>query len=191
MAGAVAPPGSPEAMRYTRVAVWLHWTIALFILYNLLVGWFHDFLPKPVGSVLMSGHKAIGLTVILLALVRLAWRLTHRPPPYDPVMKPWEKALAAATHWIFYILMLFAPITGWLMISANGRATSWFGLFDVPPLPISGGREVHEIYESRHELIGYLLLAVIVLHVAGALKHQLQGHRHMLGRMAPWIYREA
>ena len=187
----VAPAGSREAARYTRVAVWLHWTIAAFILFNLAVGFFHDAFPKPVGSSLMSLHKSIGLTVILLALVRLAWRLSHRPPPYDPMMKAWEKILATITHWVFYLLMLFAPITGWLMVSANGRSTSWFGLFNIGPLPIAGGKEVHEIYEERHEMFGWILVALIVLHVVGALKHQLQGDRRYLGRMATWFYREA
>jgi cytochrome b561 len=191
MTGAVAPAGSPEAMRYTRVAIVLHWLIAALILVNLLIGWFHDFVPKPVASTLMAGHKSIGLTVILLAALRLAWRLSHRPPPYDPIMKAWEKLLARATHWAFYLLIFAAPLTGWLMVSANGRSTSWFGLFNIGPLPIAGGKAVHEIYEERHELIGYLMLATILLHVAGALKHQLQGHRHLFGRMAPWFYREA
>jgi cytochrome b561 len=191
MAEAVAPAGSPEAMRYSRVAIWLHWTIAALIIANLLIGWFHDFVPKPIASTLMSGHKAFGLTVILLAALRLVWRLTHRPPPYDPIMKAWEKLLARMTHWAFYLLMFAAPLTGWLMVSANGRSTSWFGLFNIGPLPIAGGKEVHEIYEERHELIGYLMLATILLHVAGALKHHLAGHRQLFGRMAPWFYREA
>lgn len=191
MTAGVAPAGSPAAIRYTRVAVSLHWLIATLIVVNLAIGWFHDSFAKPVGSALISGHKAIGLTVILLALLRLAWRLSHRPPPFDPVMKAWERWLATATHWAFYLLMLAAPVTGWLMVSANGRATSWFGLFDVPALPITGGKAAHEIYESRHELIGYLMLALIVLHVGGALKHHLQGHRQLFGRMAPWFYREA
>jgi cytochrome b561 len=191
MASRVAPAGSLEAMRYTRVAVWLHWVIAACILFNLAIGWFHDSFPKPVAASLMGAHKAIGLAVILLALVRLAWRLSHRPPPYDPILKAWERWFATATHWGFYLLLLAAPLTGWLMVSANGRPTSWFGLFDVGALPIARGREVHEIYEARHEQVGYLMLALIVLHLAGALKHQLQGHRHLLGRMAPWFYREA
>jgi cytochrome b561 len=191
MAEAVAPAGSTEAIRYTRVAVWLHWTIAAFILFNLAVGWGHDLFPKPAAASLMSLHKASGLTVIALALVRLAWRLTHRPPPYDPVMKAWEVLLARITHWLFYLLMVAAPLTGWLMVSANGRSTSWFGLFAVGPLPVGGGDEAHDIYEDRHELIGWILAALIVLHLLGALKHQLQGHRHLFGRMAPWFYREA
>jgi cytochrome b561 len=191
MVGGVAPAGSAEAMRYTRVAVWLHWAIAAFILFNIAVGFGHDLMAKPVAASLMSLHKASGLTVIALALVRLAWRLSHRPPPYDPVMKRWEVLLARITHWLFYLLMVVAPLTGWLMVSANGRATSWFGLFNVAPLPIAGGDAAHEIYEERHELIGWILLALVVLHVVGALKHHLQGHRHLFGRMAPWFYRRA
>ena len=187
----VAPAGSPEAMRYTRVAVWLHWTIAAFILFNLAVGWGHDLFARPTAGFLMSLHKASGLTVLVLALARLAWRLTHRPPPYDPIMKAWEVMLARITHWLFYLLMLVAPVTGWLMVSAIGRSTSWFGLFDVGPLPVGGGEDAKETYEERHELIGWILLALVALHVLGALKHQLQGHRHLFGRMAPWFYREA
>jgi len=182
----MATLASPDLARYSRVAVWLHWTIAALILLNLLLGFFHEDFDKPVRSAMMAVHKATGLTILALTLVRIAWRLGHRPPPFDPVMKGWEVGLARAIHWLFYALLLVLPLTGWILVSTSGRVTSWFGLFEVGPLPVSRAKDVHELFEEVHEWLGYAMLALLALHVAGALKYHLEGHRHLIGRMAPW-----
>jgi cytochrome b561 len=98
--------------------------------------------------------------------------------------------LARATHWGFYALLLAVPLTGWLMVSTGTKPISFFGLFDVPALPVPrGGDEPHDTFATLHTLLAWTMMALIVLHVAGALKHQLQGHRQVFGRMAPWAYR--
>jgi cytochrome b561 len=181
--------GGEEALRYSRVAMWLHWIITALVVTNLLLGLYHDDFGKPAEVWIMFYHKATGLTVLALTLARLAWRLGHRPPPFDPVMKRWEVRLAGLIHGLFYVLLLAIPITGWILTSTNGRVTSWFGLFDVAPLPVSRARDVHELFEEVHEILGKLMIGLIVLHVAGAAKHHLDGHRHLIGRMAPWLYR--
>lgn len=183
--------GSLDRARYSRVAIALHWTIALLILVNLALGLLHEDFHKPVRASMMFYHKAIGLAVLALMLVRLGWRLTHRPPPYDAAMTPWELVLARATHWLFYILLLVLPASGWLLVSTGGRATSLFGLFDVPALPVSHGDSAHDLYETLHVVFGWTMLVLVALHVAGALKHQLQGHRQIFARMAPWGDRAA
>jgi cytochrome b561 len=81
------------------------------------------------------------------------------------------------------------PISGWLLVSGSGRVTSFFGLLDVPALPISNSHDTHELLEEAHELLGWAILVLILLHVVGAAKHHLQGHRHLIGRMGPWLYR--
>ena len=177
---------APDLARYSRVAVWLHWIIAALIVLNLLLGFFHEDFEKPVRTAMMNVHKATGLTILALTLARLAWRLGHRPPPFDPVMKAWEVGLARAVHWLFYALLVVLPLSGWILVSTSGRVTSWFGLFEVAPLPVSRAKDVHELFEEVHELLGYVALALLALHVGGALKHHFEGHRHLIGRMAPW-----
>ncbi|MEA3039718.1 MAG: hypothetical protein QOE79_2231 [Sphingomonadales bacterium] len=185
MATAAAMTGQ-EAVRYTRVAIWLHWTIAALIVANLAIGLIHDDLDKAVSRPLMDFHKATGITVLVLTLARLAWRLTHRPPADDPVMKPWEKALAHLTQWIFYGLLIILPLTGWLLSSTgNNTAIGWYGLFTVPPLPAA--KATHDLWSQSHEILGYAMLVLLLLHVAGALKHHFGGDKHLIGRMAPWL----
>jgi cytochrome b561 len=181
--------GSLDSARYSRVAILLHWVIAALILVNLYLGLFHESASKPVRASMMFYHKSIGLTVLALTILRLLWRLAHRPPAYDVAMRRWEVGLARATHWTFYALLLALPLSGWLLISTGGRATSVFGLFSVPALPISHSEDIHDTIDTIHGVLGWAMLALVLLHVAGALKHQLQGHRHIFGRMAPWAYR--
>jgi cytochrome b561 len=181
--------GSLEAGRYSRVAILLHWVIAALILVNLYLGLFHEDMSKPVRATMMFYHKSIGLTVLALTLVRLAWRLAHRPPPYDAALKRWEIGLARVTHWTFYVLLIALPLTGWLLVSTGGKPTSFFGLFGVPALPVSHADGPHDAFENLHTLFGYAMLGLVGLHVAGALKHQLEGHRQIFGRMQPWAYR--
>jgi cytochrome b561 len=181
--------GSLDSARYSRVAILLHWVIAVLILINLYLGIFHEDMSKPVRASMIFYHKSIGLTVLALTVARLLWRLAHRPPPYDAAMKGWEVGLARVTHWTFYAMLLALPLSGWLLISTGGRPTSVFGLFSVPALPISHSDDVHDTVDTIHTVLGWTMLALVCLHVAGALKHQLQGHRQIFGRMAPWAYR--
>jgi cytochrome b561 len=182
----MAITAAPDLDRYSRVAVWLHWIIAVLIVVNLLLGYFREDFDRPVRSAMMNLHKATGLTLLVLTLVRIAWRLGHRPPPFDPVLKRWEAGLARSIHWLFYAMLIALPLSGWLVVSTGGRATSWFGLFEVAPLPVSRSDDSHELMEEVHKLLGYGMLALLALHILGALKHHLEGHRHLIRRMAPW-----
>jgi cytochrome b561 len=173
--------------RYSRGAMWFHWIIASLIIVNLLLGFFHDDFGKAVSHVAIFWHKSIGLSILVLSFGRLIWRLAHRPPDFDPIMPRWEALMAKVGHWSFYVLMIVLPLSGWIMVSAGPRPTSFFGLFNVPGLPVSQGRATHEWWESTHSLLGYAMLVLLVLHVAGALKHLYEGHGHWIGRMAPWI----
>jgi cytochrome b561 len=181
--------GGGEALRYSRVAMWLHWLIALLLVANLALGLFHEDFSKPVRVEMMFYHKAIGMSVLALTLVRLAWRLGHRPPPFDPVLERWEVRLARLIHALFYVMLLAIPITGWILSSTSARATNFFGLFDIAPLPVSRDHDFHELSEEVHGILGKLMIGLILLHLAGALKHHFGGHRHLIGRMAPWLAR--
>jgi cytochrome b561 len=178
-----------DGARYSRGAVWLHWTIAALIVVNLLLGFFHMDFDKPLRSTLMGLHKSIGFLVIALTLVRIFWRFRHRPPAFDPALKRWESGLARIVHGLFYLLLLAIPLSGWLMVSSGRKVnpSRFFGLFDIGPLPVAPGPGLHEFSEQSHELLGYAMLVLLVLHVGGAVKHHLDGHGHLIGRMAPWL----
>ena len=90
---------------------------------------------------------------------------------------------------LFYLLMIGLPFTGWLVTSTAGRGVDFFGLFPVAPLPVARDHDAHEMWEEVHEWLGWAMIALIVLHVAGALKHHFEGHRQVIGRMSPWLYR--
>ena len=98
-------------------------------------------------------------------------------------MRPWERGLARAVQVLFYVLLIAMPLTGWLLSSTGTRPVGlWYGLFDVPRLPAASS--THDLWEESHELLGYAMLALLILHVAGALKHHFAGHRHLLRRMS-------
>ncbi|MEA3053412.1 MAG: hypothetical protein QOG72_2315 [Sphingomonadales bacterium] len=188
----MATLAAPDLDRYSRVAVVLHWAIAALIVVNLLLGFLHEDFARPVRSAMMGWHKSIGFTVIGLTLLRILWRLTHRPPAFDPAMKRWEVGLALAVHTLFYVLLLAIPLTGWLIVSTGQKIspTSFYWLFNIGPMPVTPGKPVHEFAEEAHELLGYAMLVLLALHVGGAVKHHLDGHRHLIGRMAPWARRD-
>ena len=191
-------------LRYSKGAIILHWAIAILILYNLTSGLLHDTLPKAV----FQFHISSGITILALTVIRIIWRLTHRPPPFLP-MAGWEKGLAHIVHFCLYLAMLAAPMTGWAMISAHvdkpkpaaegaapakPRQTLIWGLIPLPKLKpiadIGKGpdgpaklKEAHETFEGRHETIGLIFLGLLILHLAGALKHQFIDKRRELARM--------
>ena len=174
-----------DAQRYSSVAIAFHWLIAALIVLNLFLGLYHEDFGRDARSWMMFIHKATGITILGLSLARLLWRLGHRPPAFDPVLKPWEATLARAVHALFYLLLIAIPLSGWMMSSSSNRPTDYFGLFEIAPLPVPRTDDVHDALEETHELLGKLMIVLILLHVAGALKHHLQGHKHLMARMAP------
>lgn len=160
----------PRNDRYDRVAMWLHWSIALLILVNLAFGMLHESLFDGVGWIIPI-HKSIGFTVLALTLARIAWRLTHRPPPHAPPLGRWEGRAAGAVHFLLYALMLALPLSGWAMVSRplRRRPLDYFGLFDVPYLPVS--QAAGAAARNAHGLLGWVMLALIAAHVAAALRH--------------------
>ncbi len=137
--------------RYSRGAIVLHWLIAALIIINLWLGLVGDTLPKDWA--VMPVHKAIGITVLVLTLVRLGWRLAHPVPPLPATTKPWERMAARASHFLLYAFMLIMPLSGWAMVSGpKRRPLEWFGMFNLPYLPVSPG--VADLGHEVHELLG-------------------------------------
>ena len=168
--------------RYSRVAMWFHWTIAVLVIVNLTIGLLHD----AIGG--MALHKPIGLTVLALTAGRVAWRLLHRPPPLPAHTPGWERGLARTTHWALYALMIAMPMSGWAMVSGpERRPLTWFGLFDLPYLPV--GADAASRGHDAHAVLGWVMLTLVVLHAAAALRHWLILRDGVFGRMAPALER--
>ena len=177
--------------RYSSVAILFHWTIALLVIVNLIVGLGHESIAamRPW----MPGHKAIGITVLALTLARLAWRVAHRPPALPATVTATERRAAHAAHWGLYTLMVLMPLSGWMMVSGPApgpaRPLSWFGVFDVPLLPV--GKAASGLGANAHGVLGWLMLALVVLHIAGALRHHLLLRDATLVRIAPALSRSS
>ncbi|PLZ04282.1 cytochrome B [Burkholderia sp. WAC0059] len=186
--------------RYTRVAVALHWAIALLIIVNVALGLSAALLPDNFFSdtqirLVVDTHKSIGITVLGLAIVRVLWRLTHRPPPLPAAFAAWERAAAHAAHVVLYVLIFALPLTGWLHDSAwNAAASHPMYLYGLVPWPRIGfvmnldpalKDQLHTQFGALHTACGYALYGVLALHVAGALKHQWIDRHSVLRRMMP------
>jgi cytochrome b561 len=181
--------------RYDPVAVALHWAIALAIILMIPIGFFMEDFPISIRFETYNLHKSIGLTVLALSLFRLIWRLLNPPPALPVGMKPHERLLAHTAHWFLYFLMVAMPLSGWLMVSAEKKyPTVFFWLGEAPFLPMPKGMDpkaTHEFFYYTHEYLAFGAIALIVLHVAAALKHHYLDKDTTLTRMLPvWITRK-
>ena len=173
------------AVRYTGVAQLLHWVVAALIVTQFTLGWMAEDLPLGLHKlVLLARHKSFGMTVLILAILRLAWRLWHTPPALPTGMTPVERVLAKSTHVAFYILLFAMPLTGWLMSSAKNYSVSWFGLFTWPNL-IAQDDAAFALLKTTHFYLSYALFALAVLHILAALKHHFWNKDDVLRRMLP------
>lgn len=164
---------SRAARRYSLGAIILHWAIALLIVGNVIGAFVAEDLPKAEAQMIMNLHKATGLLVLALTVLRIVWRLTHKPPPYPREMKGWEVTLAKGVHTLLYVLMVAIPLTGWLFVSAasGGKPIDFYGLFGWPGVPLAQSRDTAGFVKEFHEIFAFALIGLWVLHVAGALKH--------------------
>lgn len=174
------------AQRYGAVAKLLHWVIvALIIVQFVLVTLADDNPSKMQQLALITRHKSFGMTVLMLAAVRLVWRLFNPPPPLPAGMKGYERLLAKLTHVAFYVLLFALPVAGWLMSSARGFTVSWFGLFSWPNL-VGQDKAKFELFHDVHEALATTLLLLAVLHIVAALKHHFWNKDDVLRRMLPF-----
>ena len=181
--------------RYTRTAMLFHWLIAAGIIVNVALAWIWPYLADTSVRPAIDTHKSIGVTVLGLAVMRLLWRWTHRPPPFPADYTPVERKAAHGVHWAFYVLIFAMPLTGWIMDSAYKDAAShpmyWFGLFQWPRIaavmhldPALRDR-VHDGFGAAHVYLSWVIYALFALHVGAVAKHEwIDGDRE-LKRMLP------
>ncbi|MEN9718652.1 MAG: hypothetical protein RIQ99_1530 [Pseudomonadota bacterium] len=175
--------------RYSRGSIVLHWLIAVLLAGNFIMAWASEDLPKPERMEVMGYHKAFGIVILLLTVLRIIWRLVHKAPPLLDTLKPWEVVLSKLTHLGLYALMLAIPLAGWAMVSgfSHGAPTSLFGVIDAPALPVSSDKATVGLFHELHEVFANLMIALFVLHVAAALKHAHIDKDGTLRRMVPFL----
>lgn len=170
---------------YTATAKSLHWVMAVLIIGLLALGFYMEDLPlSPDKLKLYSWHKWAGVTAFLLVLVRLAWRAGHRPPPLPASMPKVLQLAAHGGHLALYGLMLAMPLSGWLMSSAKGFQTVWFGLLPIPDL-LAKDKALGDLLQNVHATLAVLFVLILVGHVAAALKHHFIDRDDILTRMLP------
>lgn len=171
--------------RYTNTAITLHWLMAFLIFAAFPLGvYMHDLPLSPTKLQLYSYHKWLGVTVFMLALFRVSWRVTHAPPRLPDTMPRWQQIASHAAHLFLYGLLFVVPLSGWLMSSAKGFKTVWFGVLPLPDL-IGKDKLLGDTLAGVHQSLNFLLLLLVVLHVAAAVKHRLIDRDEVLSRMLP------
>lgn len=183
-------PNQSPPTRYSAVAQGFHWLIAALIVVQFTLAWSADGLP--IGArklVLLARHKSFGMTILMLAVLRLLWRLFNRPPELPAGMSAVEKRLARGTHALFYVLLFVMPLTGWMMSSAKNYSVSWFDRFTWPNL-IAPNEEAFNFLKFTHHTLSWLLFTVALLHILAALKHHFWNKDDVLRRMLPFTKSE-
>ena len=189
---------------YTKMAKFLHWLIAIGIFAMFALGWYMTDLPKEAPkqmaydlfdwgiytwqaseeitprSFYFNLHKSIGVTIFALILFRILWRVSHKPPALLATYKAWERKLAAGAHHTLYLLMVALPLSGIVMAVASKYGIKWFGLAFIGGLD---NKPLREAFKEVHEIVGIVILAVVAVHILGALKHKFIDKDDTLKRM--------
>lgn len=181
---------STLAPRYTHTAIALHWILGLVLAGIFAVGLYMADLPlSPQKLKLINWHKWAGVSVLLLSLARLLWRLRHRPPALPihirNAMPLWQHRLHSFTHVGLYVLFFAVPLFGWAYSSAAGFPVVLFGVLPLPDF-VGPDKALAALLRPLHEVSAWAMAALVALHVAGALKHQLIDRDGLLQRMLPW-----
>lgn len=189
-----------QRTRYSAVAMLLHWLIAALLFANIWYGWRMGQLKGLARYELFQLHKSIGISVLILSLVRLGWRLVAAPPPLPTSMTRFERIAAGATHWLLYGLMIVLPLTGWVIVSASPYnlptvlfridSLRWPHLALIHDLPIVTRKLIEDQVGDIHEWLAWSLLALAALHIAAAIKHLVWDRDDVAARMVPFLPRQ-
>lgn len=187
---------SASSERYSSVAITLHWLIAIAIIGMIFGGWYMTDLPDgaPGQYFLYQMHKSVGITILLLTVARIIWRVMNPPPPLPEDMNGLEKTASHLVHLGFYGLMILLPLTGWLYSSVSVKLdvpTVLYGVISWPDVPFVDGLKTEGasgIVNFIHGRLAWVALLLLALHVAGAIKHELNAEEGVLKRMLPGLF---
>lgn len=172
--------------RWGAVAQFLHWLIVTLIILQVILANIAEDLPIGMRKLAMfARHKSVGITILVLAVLRLAWRWSNPHPALPDTLKPYERRLATFTHVALYVLLFAMPLTGWMMSSARGFPVSYFGFFQLPDF-VPKNNSLYDFMKATHDTLALALYAIVSLHVAAALKHHFLMRDDVLRRMLPF-----
>ena len=172
--------------RWGHIAQFLHWLIVALIIVQVILANIAEDLPIGMKKLAMfARHKSVGLTILGLAAMRLLWRWANPTPALPSTLKPYERTLAALTHFGLYLILFAMPLTGWMMTSARGFPVSWFGFFQLPDF-VPKNDALYNAMKETHDTLALVLYAIVFLHVAAALKHHFVLKDDVLRRMLPF-----
>lgn len=171
--------------RYGVVSQTLHWLVALLVFTQFVIGSIAADLPLGMQRLIfLARHKSIGMTIFVLVILRILWRLINKVPSLPVNMSAYQRQLARITHWLLYGILLCMPIAGWINSSASNLTVSWFGVFTWPDL-VEPDKQIATIAKEIHHILGWILFMVISLHISAALYHHFMLKDNVLRRMLP------
>ena len=186
-----------EFSRFNYAAIFFHWAIAGLVLANILIGWLFSAIHGPLREAALQLHKSIGITVLLLSVLRLLWRWLSTLPPFPTTMRAWEKASAKFVEKWLYFVMFAMPLSGWAVVSSSGLQipTMLFGFVHWPDIPVLGTLPLerqlaaYKFFVSAHRFVAKMIYVLVGFHVLGALRHQFIKRDLVLARMIPALAR--
>jgi cytochrome b561 len=175
-----------QGPKYSPLAMTLHWLIAILVIVNWRIAETAEHAPETARQAIMGNHFAVGVVLLILAIARIVVRFTSPPPPLASTIKPWESVLAKLVHALLGLLVLLLPIGGWLAMSFYGQPINVFGLFALPPLPVTPDKDMAGAIFEAHGTVGGILVILMFVHIAATLKHTLIDRDGNLFRMLPF-----
>jgi cytochrome b561 len=172
--------------RYDKVAIALHWLVAVGVFVMVGLGWYMVDIPKgtPPRAFFYNLHKSIGVTVAIIVLVRVVWRWNHQPPPLPVATASWVVNASRLSHSLLYALLVLMPVAGFTASNFTKYGVTYFGLFKIGPL-FAENKALYELFQGIHHAASEVLVIVIGIHIAGALKHLLIDKDGVFFRMLP------
>jgi len=171
-----------DSARYNRVQIILHWIIAAIVFFMIALGLYMIELPKQselepgeesVRAFYFLLHKSMGITVAMLILLRIFWRITHKVPPLPDTVPKWQQKAAVAVHWLLYAIMIAMPFSGYMQSMFSKYDTKFWGI--VLPRVAEADKAMRETFCQVHEILAFLFIGAIIIHIAAAIKHRLSG----------------
>lgn len=179
------PHGAIVRVRYSGTAQVLHWLTAVLMFTILPLAWGMTAVAKdnPWRDTLFLLHKSVGVTILALTIIRLAWRGTHPAPALPQSLMPWQAFVAKLSHWLLYLILIIMPVSGYVMSSTGGHSVSFFGLFDFPALPQD--KPISKLADAIHLTTQWAVYTLIALHLLATTWHVAVRRDGILERMLP------
>ncbi len=175
-----------DTHRYTTAAILLHWVVALLAFTLIGLGLYMTDIPRgtPERAFFYNLHKSIGLTTAILVILRLWWRVKNPPPPLPASVPGWQIQASKVSHALLYLCLIVMPLSGFSASQFTKYGVTYFGLFKIPPMGIEN-KEIYDFLQGIHGVTAALLITLVVIHVAAALKHLLADRDRVFQRMLP------